>query len=150
MSASALETSSPQPAPRGVPRALPGSSSASLVPRSKLPEHPCRACLPSLTDTHSPTKPQPGGALLAAPGLKLPRLPTLPSLYDPHPGTRDAAGACVAPRRVSPKPASTVHSFTLAFTEPQTGHTSGECLFSKHVAIYYFPPGSHWPQTHSS
>lgn len=51
MSVSALETSSPQPAPRGVPGALPGSSSASLAPKSKLLEHPCRACLPSLTPT---------------------------------------------------------------------------------------------------
>ena len=54
MSASALETSSPRPAPRGVSRALPGSSSGFLVPKSQLPEHPCRACVPSLT----PTPPQ--------------------------------------------------------------------------------------------
>ena len=127
--------------PPRVQQRLPGAQVT--APRASLPG------LRSLSDTHSPAKTQPGGALLAALARSHPNSPRSPSLYDPHPGTRDTAGACVAPRRVSPKPASTFHSFMLAFTEPQTGRTSGECLFSKHVALYYFPPGSHWPPTHS-
>lgn len=53
----------PDQTPQGVSRALPSSARGSLAPTCKLPQHPCWGP-PSLSDTHSPSKPQPGSASL--------------------------------------------------------------------------------------